>query len=137
MSETDLLSRFTTRFDPPSRPADGVDKAGEEGDQPAPGDAYRTVNGPRAAVALEYVWKDGASVSVPYGYLPLVWWAGGAILVEYPNLFAVRLRGHNLSELKRRLRDHRLTRVREFDPLQAAALPEAVTQIELLAVALG
>lgn len=97
----------------------------------APGHAFATVKGPRAARSLEFIRRDGSSFCVPYGYLPLCWWQPpGSLLVEYPGLFTVALHGHGLAELKARLADHRLLWVRECE--EGAGLPVAITRITLL-----
>ena len=73
------------------------------------------------------------SFSVPYSYLPLLWWEPpGRLTIEYPNLFSVLLEGKELEELHRRIKDHRITWVREFDEQQAVALSAAVTRIAII-----
>lgn len=115
----------------------GGNATGEEAqDAPelvAPGDIYATVTGQRQALNLEFVWRDGRSLCVPYACLPLIWWhPPGLLTLEYPSLFSVVLRGKELDELHRRIRDHRVTWVREFDEHQAAGLACAVTHIDIL-----
>ncbi len=102
-------------------------------DDIAPGDIYATAGGNRKAMSLRFIWKDQRRLSVPYGYLPLLWWKPpGVIIVEYPRLFSVQLEGKELEELYRRLADQRITWVREFDERQAAALASAVTRMDIL-----
>jgi hypothetical protein len=99
----------------------------------APGDIYATAGGQRMAIELEFIRKDRSSFSVPYSYLPLLWWEPPSLLtIEYPNLFSVLLHGKELDELHRRIKDHRITWVREFDEHQAAVLSSAVTRIAIL-----
>jgi hypothetical protein len=99
----------------------------------APGDIYATAGGQRMAVVLEFIRKDKRSFSVPYSYLPLLWWQPpGSLIIEYPNLFSVLLHGKELEELHRRIKDHRITWVREFDERQAAVLSSAVTRIAII-----
>ena len=97
----------------------------------APGKAFATVTGQRQAPALEFIWRDGKSLAVPYACLPLLWWhPPGLILLEYPGLFTIALKGERLTELHRRLRDQRVLWVRECE--EAGALPLAVTNIAIL-----
>jgi hypothetical protein len=134
---------FTSRFDDkpkrggghPPGPPDDDEPAAEAEEQVAPGDIYATAVGQRLAVSLEFIGRDGTSFSVPYSYLPLLWWQPpGTLTIEYPNLFSVALRGKELDELHRRIKDQRITWVREFDEHQATALSSAVTRIEILRV---
>jgi hypothetical protein len=105
----------------------------DTGELIAPGDIYATVTGQRLALALEFIRKDKRSFTVPYSYLPLLWWQPpGSLTIEYPNLFSVRLLGKELDELRRRIKDQRIVWVREFDERQAVALASAVTHIEIL-----
>ena len=117
----------------------GGDKAAEAepaadgGELVAPGDIYATVTGQRLAIAIEFIGKDKRSVTVPYSYLPLLWWhPPGLLTIEYPGLFSVLLHGKELDELHRLVKDHRLTWVREFDEHRACALSSAVTRLEIL-----
>lgn len=97
-----------------------------------PGRAYAVVAGLRPAVALEFIRKDGCSFTIPYGYAPLLWWNPPTqLIIEYPGVFSVLLRGKNLGDLQRRIRDCRVTWVREFAEADAEALPLAVTRIEI------
>ena len=99
----------------------------------APGDIYGSVTGQRHAVAIRFIWKDGRTVSIPYGYLPLIWGKSPEeFVIEYPNLFSVLLRGKELADLQRRVEDRRIIWVREFDEHQAAGLASAVTGIEII-----
>lgn len=121
MSDSDVLP-----FPATARPGPSEEKV-------APGDAYATAGGQRMAGALEFIHKDGSSFVMPYGYMPLTWWRPpGTVFLEYPGFFTVVLRGKNLEGLKRRIRDGRVTWVREFDERQASALPEAVTSIRIV-----
>jgi len=119
-------------------PPHGGDLAGAAVEEPlpddvAPGDIYATAGGNRQAASLRFIWKDRRRVSVPYAYLPLIWWeSAGVIVVEYPRLFSVRLEGKELEELYRRIADQRITWVREFDQHQAAAMAAAVTRMDIL-----
>ena len=97
----------------------------------APGKAFATVTGARRAPALEFIWRDGKSLCVPYACLPLLWWhPPGLILLEYPGLFTVALHGRRLAELHQRLRDQKVLWVREGDSDEAP--PLAVTSIAIL-----
>lgn len=99
----------------------------------APGDIYATTSGPRLSLAIEFIGKDRRSFTVPYSYLPLLWWhPHGSLIIEYPGLFSVLLKGKELDELHRRIKDQRITWIREFDDHQAVALSSAVTRIEIL-----
>jgi hypothetical protein len=113
-------------------PPDGGDETDE---LVAPGKIYATTNGPRLALAIEFIGKDGRSFTVPYSYLPLLWWKpNDSIIIEYPGLFSVLLKGKELDELHRRVKDQRITWIREFDEREAEALSSAVTRIEILRV---
>lgn len=99
----------------------------------APGDIYATVSGPRLAMAIEFIAMDKQSFTVPYSYLPLLWWRPpGWLTIEYPGLFSVRMQGKELGELQRRIKDQRITWIREFSEHQAMGLSSAVTSIEIL-----
>jgi len=99
----------------------------------APGAIYATAGGQRQAVNLEFIHKSGESFCVPYSHLPLLWWQPpNSLVIEYPNLFSVRLAGKELNELYRRIKDHRITWLREFDEHQAGGLASAVTHLEIL-----
>jgi hypothetical protein len=99
----------------------------------APGNIYAATSGPRLSLAIEFIGKSGRSFTVPYSYLPLLWWQPHAsLIIEYPHLFSVLLEGRELDELHRRIKDQRITWVREFDEQQAVALSSAVTRIEIL-----
>ena len=127
MPDSDLLPRFTSRFDGKPEPA-----APEE-DEIASGAAYATVTGQRTAKALEFIRQSGQSFTVPYGYAPLLWWnPPGLLLIEYPGLFTVALRGKQLGGLQRLLRDMRVAWIRESDAIEALSLPVAVTGIEII-----
>jgi hypothetical protein len=104
----------------------------DEDDKRAPGDASRSAPGQRQAVHLVFVYRDGVDFSMPYALLPSIWSGpGSSFLIEYPQ-FTVWLRGRHLDELKEGVRRHKVSLVREFDALQAAALPCAVTSIEIV-----
>lgn len=116
------------------KPAD-ADKARPEGNSElvAAGGLYATAVGGRIALSLEFIRRDGRAFSVPYSYLPITWWEPpGTLIVEYPNVFSVLLHGRDLEELHRRVRDHRVTWIREFDARRVANLPAAVTRIAIL-----
>jgi hypothetical protein len=99
----------------------------------ATGDAYATIAGQRYALSLEFIRRNGESFTVPYSYRPLLWWRSPETLImEYPGLFSVVLRGQNLSGLAARIRDHKITWVREIDPLPTATAAAAVTSIEII-----
>lgn len=99
----------------------------------APGDIYASTSGPRLSLAIEFIGRDRRSFTVPYSYMPLLWWQPpGMLTIEYPGLFSVTLRGRELDELHRRIKDQRITWIREFDEHQAMALSSAVTRIEIL-----
>jgi hypothetical protein len=99
----------------------------------APGGAYATIAGQRHALSLEFIQRDGRSFTVPYSYRPLLWWRSpGTLILEYPGLFSVALRGQNLTGLVGRIRDYKITWVREVDPVRAAEMVTAVTSIEII-----
>ena len=65
----------------------------------APGDIYAATCGPRLSLAIEYISKAGRSFTVPYSYLPLLWWEPpGSLIIEYPGFFSVLLQGKELDE---------------------------------------
>ena len=130
----DSTTGFADRLGGESEPLTLLpDDDGQATELVAAGNIYATAVGQRHAVTLEFIWKDGRSLSVPYSYLPLLWWQPpGRIIVEYPSLFSVLVEGKELEELHRRTKDHRITWVREFDEHQAAALAFAVTRITIL-----
>ena len=114
-------------------PPDGGQPVDDADELVAPGDIYATTSGPRLALAIEFIGKDGRSFTVPYSYLPLLWWKPpGSLIIEYPGIFSVMLLGKELDELHRRIKDQRITWIREFDDHQAAALSSVVTRIEIL-----
>ena len=116
------------------RKAEGAD-GDPSAEAVAPGDAYATVTGQRQALSLEFIRPNGDSFTVPYSYRPLLWWqAPASLILEYPGLFSVALRGKNLAGLFRRIRDYKVTWVREIGPADAAAMPAAVTSIEIIRV---
>lgn len=129
--ESDLFSSRLGGGKPPE--ASEGNPAADDGELVAPGDIYATARGQRLALSLEFIHKDGASFSMPYALLPLLWWhPPGTLIIEYMGLFSVMLQGRELDELHRRIKDHRITWVREFDEHQAVALSSAVTRIEIL-----
>ena len=100
---------------------------------PALGNAFATVKGQRTADALEYRRKDGSSVTVPYGYRPILWGhPPDTILVEYPGFFTVALTCKGQGELLKRLGAQQVIWIRECDGILADDLPVAVTRIEIL-----
>ena len=120
-------------FPPPSSPVAGDTNVADLPDDVAPGDIYATAGGNRKAVSLRFIWKDRRRVSIPYSYLPLIWWKpSGVITIEYPRLFSVRLEGKELEELYRCIADQRITWVREFDEHRAAAMASAVTRMDII-----
>jgi len=101
----------------------------------APGEAYATVRGQRIAGSIEFIPRDGDPFVVPYAYLPLLWpRRPDTLLIEYPMLFTVRLRCGPLDPFKRLIRDQRIVWIRECSQAEAAALPVAVTRIDILRV---
>jgi hypothetical protein len=133
-NDDDLSFPFASRLggDKPLEAAEGEPPA-DDGELVAPGDIYATAGGQRLAITLEFIRKDGTSFSVPYGHLPLLWWRPpGTLIIEYLGMFSVMLVGRELEELHRRIKDQRITWVREFDEHQAAALSSAVTRIEII-----
>ena len=99
----------------------------------APGEIYATTSGPRLSLAIEFISKDNQSFTVPYAYLPLLWWnPPGTLAIEYPGLFSVVLEGKELDELHRRIKDQRITWIREFDEHQAVGLASVVTRIDII-----
>jgi hypothetical protein len=99
----------------------------------APGDSFATVTGQRRADELEFRMIDGHSFVVPYSYRPLLWWTPpDGLVIEYPTLFSVALRGRNIAGLYARIRDHRVTWIQEIAEEQAAALAAAVFSIEII-----
>ena len=137
MGDSDVLSPFTARFDarpkrggePPPLPE--PEETPEE--QAGPGNAYATTIGPRLALNLEFIWKDGGSVSLPYACLPLLWWhPPQAMIIEYRGALTLLLRGEALERLKCLIRDQRVTWIRECGEAEAASLPLAVTSIATL-----
>jgi hypothetical protein len=115
-----------------SLPPAKVPEESREGDDIAKGDAWRSVRGERQALQLVFVFRDGEDFSMPYALLPSIWSGpGGSFLIEYPQ-FTVWLRGRNLADLKQAVRRHQITQVREVDGLLAAALPGAVTSLEIV-----
>lgn len=126
---------FTARVGDDPKHGGKPPEPGDDSEQVAPGDIYATVTGQRLALSLEFIRKDGRSFSVPYSYLPLLWWKPpGSLMIEYPHVFTVVLHGRELDELHRRIRDHRITWIREIDERRAAALSSAVTRIEIINV---
>lgn len=114
------------------KPADGAPSE-ENGELVVAGGLYATAVGGRVALCLEFIRRDGRAFSVPYSYLPLTWWEPpGTLIVEYPGVFSVLLHGRDLEELHRRIRDHRVTWLREFDARRVADLPGAVTRLAIL-----
>ena len=101
----------------------------------AAGDAYATVKGPRTAISLKFIRRDQPTFAVPYAYLPIPWCvAADTLLVEYPGLFTIALlsEGGSVEGLDDLIAEHKLLRVRECERRVAAALPCAVTRIDIL-----
>jgi hypothetical protein len=127
----DQMGPFTARIagevEPPG------DSSANAGELAAPGNVYATVTGQRQAIAIEFIRKDSSSFTVPYACLPLLWWQPpGSLIIEYPGLFSVLLAGKELDELHRLVKDHRVTRIREFDEHQAASLASVVTRLDII-----
>ncbi len=116
----------------PADQASGSEPA-EDDIKVAAGDIYASVRGTRLAIAIEFIRQDGRSFSVPYSYLPLLWWhPPGLLLIEYPNLFSVLLKAREIDDLRRRIRDQRIIWVREIGQREAERLASAVTSIEII-----
>jgi hypothetical protein len=126
---------FTSRIDAEKNdgPPNGGPPPADTDELVAPGKIYAATNGPRLSLAIEFISKDGRSFTVPYSYLPLLWWQPhDSLIIEYPGMFSVLLKGKELDELHRRIKDQRITWIREFDEHRAVALSSAVTRIEIL-----
>lgn len=104
------------------------------GNEPTAGDIYATVMGQRSASVLRFIRRSGKPFSMPYALLPIVWgdYLPGVVLMEYPGLFTVRLRGKGLEPLEEHLSERRVTWIRACDQAAATPLPLAVTGIDLL-----
>jgi hypothetical protein len=90
------------------------------------------MRGGHKAVGLRFIFLEGGDFTMPYGHLPTTWKGPeNSIFIEYPQ-FTVHLRGRKLDELRSRIDEHRVTLVREIEPLQAQSLAIAVTRIEIL-----
>ncbi len=134
MHGSSVLTRPDRRLDARARgPAGELDGDEDPDERVAPGDTYATVLGQRVAGSIEFIPRHDDPFIVPYGYLPLLWpMRPECLLIEYPTLFTVRLRLKGLDVLTRRIRDQRVTWIRECSQAEAAALPVAVTRIEIL-----
>jgi hypothetical protein len=101
---------------------------------PGAGIVYGLVHGQREASVLRLIRPDGKPLTLPYSLMPIVWgdFLPAIILVEYAGFFTLRLRGHDLDPLELFISERRVTWVRACDPATAAALPLAVTGIDLL-----
>lgn len=135
MDDSDLLTRFTARFDAGRMP-EGPLPADDDGEETAaPGDIYATLAGPRRPPVIEFIRRSGDAFALPYHGLSAYWWhPPGLLLLEYGGLFTVGLHGQRIAELYRRIKDQRVTWVRECSEAEADALPHAVTAIEILQV---
>jgi hypothetical protein len=138
MADSDVLAPFRARLDPRGKWG-GESPADETGDTrdelPGPGDAYATVSGQRLALNLEFIWRDGGSIIVPYACLPLLWWhPPHAMIIEYRSALSLMLKGKTIEQLKRLIQDQRVTWIRECGEAEAEALPLAVTSIAILDV---
>ncbi len=103
----------------------------DAGELVAPGDAYATMRGVKAAASLRFLRRDGKAFAMPYAYHPIIWGESPALLlVEYPRFFTVILAGKSLGHLETQLCDRRVTWIRECDETAAAGLAVAVTRIE-------
>lgn len=126
-----FAARLAGGVKPDEPPAGG--EADDDDIEVAPGDIYASVRGTRQALDLEFILKEGWSFSVSYSFLPVLWWLPpGLAIIEYPTLFSVLLEGKEMDDMRRRIRDHRITWVREFDQGRAAGLASAVTRIDIL-----
>lgn len=133
MSGSDLLTRFSVRLD--GAGAASPDGADPEEEAIAPGKAYACVVGQRTAQAIDFLCRDGQAFSIPYLFGPITWRRGDhAVILEYPSLFSVLLRGWHLEELRQRVRDRRVLWIRECGEEEAETLPLAVTAIRILDV---
>ena len=129
MDDSGELLPFASRLDgKPRLPPDAEEPPDE---LVAPGQAFATVTGQRTATALEFIRRDGRAFCVPYAYAPLLWWQPpGSLVIEYPGVFSVVLRGCNLAGLYRRVRDKRVTWICETGEIDATGT--AVTSIEIV-----
>ena len=113
----------------------GAAKPPETKDDPGDGIAYGCVKGQRTANLLRLIRRQGKPVTIPYAFLPIVWgdWLPHLVLIEWPGLFTARLAaGCDLGPLEARIADYRVTWIRECDAAEVAALPLAVTRIDLI-----
>jgi hypothetical protein len=136
MSDNALLSPLLTRFDARAkRPDNPTEPAGDDGEQVARGETYATVKGQRVAHSIEFIPRDADPFVIPYAYLPLLWpRRPNILLIEYPILFTVRLRGKEPDAVKRLIRDQRIVWIRECSEAEAAALDVAITSIDILRI---
>jgi hypothetical protein len=140
MDDSNVLTPpFTARLDAKPKRAREPSPPPEPETQPpdeviAQGNAYATVHGQRIALNLEFIWRDGTSVVMPYACLPLLWWnPPRALVVEYRSALCLMLQGiTDIGPLKRLIQDQRVTWIRECGEAEAAALPLAITSIALL-----
>ena len=99
------------------------------------GIAYGSVKGQRTANLLRLIRRQGKPVTMPYGFLPIVWgdWLPRLVLIEWPGFFTARLAaGCDLSPLEALIAEYKITWIREFDAAEAASMPLAVTRIDLI-----
>lgn len=133
MDDSDLLTRFSARLEDRRKPEPSPE--GEADEIIVAGDIYATTAGPRAALVLEFIRQNGNAFALPYHGLSAYWWHPPALLLlEYGGMFTVALRGKRLAELYRRIKDQRVTWIRECSEPEADTLPLAVTAIEILQV---
>jgi hypothetical protein len=134
MPDSGILNRFSLRLDGAGAVMpDGADD--EEETEVGPGNAFGAVTGQRTAQALDFHCRDDQAFSVPYLFGPITWRQGAhAVILEYPSLFSVLLRGQNLEALRQRIRDRKIAWIRECEPEEAESLPMAVTAIRILDV---
>lgn len=128
MADSDTLP---FRHLPKSRHVAGGDQGDDE--EFGPGDAYANIKGQRQSLDLRFHRHGRFSFAMPYGYMPIPWWDGPTLLLlEYPGIYTVALRGKNPVGLMPLLAERRLTWIRECDPAADATLPIAVFRIDIL-----
>jgi hypothetical protein len=99
----------------------------------ADGNAYATVKGPRQADSLRFLRRGRRSFSMPYAYLPVLWWESPILLLlEYPSLHTVAVHGRQLDCLEQRIGDRRVTWLRESDPAATSGLGVVIRRIDII-----
>ena len=133
MDDSDLLTRFTAKLNGGQKPTEPLPPDGDEEETAAAGDAYATLAGPRRPPVLEFIRRNDDAFALPYHSLSVYWWRKpGLLLLEYGGIFTVGLHGKQIAGLYRRIKDQRVTWIRECSEAEAATLPLAVTAIEIL-----